>query len=187
MTWTEFRDPTMERTMSWEHSCKTPGGLSWHRPFPPSWGVFTDNERRDRRKCGHGAHHWRADVGKLYCPWFKFLVYLLCQLSLIHRTQFIAGFGHSNNRGIKVKLKPLTVNHRIERKWRTCCETTHTWSVSLPWAAAARTGRVTRRSRERSRETEAGFALEHTEKMGQGQSRGDTSGAENSDAVVPAR
>lgn len=85
MTWTEFQDPTMERTMSWEHSCKTPGGLSWHRPFPPSWGVFTDNERRDRRKCGHGAHHWRADVGKLYCPWFKFLVYLL--LPTITNTQ----------------------------------------------------------------------------------------------------
>lgn len=182
MTWTEFSDPTMERTMSWEHSCKTPGGLSWHRPFPPSLAVFTDNERRDTRKCGHGAHHRRAAAAKFYCPRFKRLVYLPCQPSLIHRTEFIAGFGHSNNRGIKVKLKTWTVNHRIERKWRTC-DTTHTWSGSLLWAAAARTGRVTRRSRE----TEAGFALEHTEKMGQGQRPADTSGAENSDAVVPAQ
>lgn len=103
MTWTEFSDLTMERTMSWEHSCKTPGGLSWHRPFPPGLAVFTDNERRDRRKCGHGAHHRRAAAAKFYCPRFKHLVYLPCQPSLIHRTEFIAGFGHSNRNKSQVE------------------------------------------------------------------------------------
>lgn len=72
--------------------------------LPPGLAVFTDNERRDTRK-GSAERITEGPLLQSFIAHGLNAGVLACQPSLIHRTEFIAGFGHSNNRGIKVKLK----------------------------------------------------------------------------------